>query len=280
MAHRAQRSPAEIREDEVVERLLISLRARDVSAALHERPDRLPPQRRTFTKVTSDALITVGSEEGTLDWWACDVMALSAPFSHAQVLEYLDDELNVLATRRCFEIHLEGSFSSSGMDQARDQDTAALNEAKAVVAAIAEGVTRNSEHSVKVGEFTARWKLASKEPTVNLVVGLPSRTADLAQQMADTLRQPLRKKATKQGLRAREAGCSVAVMLDWAGHEGIRQGTHWLAMSPQTVSFAVNDVLTGIDSAIDAVLMLDRKDDWHLLRGVFPGFGADPMEKN
>src|SRR5665811_573280 len=99
------------REDFVLTSLVSWLRDRGLSTVLLERPDRLLPNSRTFTKVTSDALLSITPHTSASQLWACDAMVMAAPFIQVQVLQALHDGLDNIATTRSINIQVEGSFA-------------------------------------------------------------------------------------------------------------------------------------------------------------------------
>lgn len=263
-------SDSNSREDFVVTSLLAFLNRSGIAAQLIERPDRLREEERTFPAITSDSLFRITSRAGPTEWWACDVMVLASPFSHAQILDIIHDGLNPLANAQEIDIYIEGSFAS--VATATDQEAAARREAHGLLATVRQAASGTTAGSIAVAELQAEWKPTAGEPSVNLAIVLPNPSASLVQQMASTLGRPLRKKATEQAVRATRVGCSAVVLLDWRGHAEVRQGTHWLARHPQTVAQAVHEVLSEVRSALSAVLLLDHDEEWHILQGAFPGF--------
>lgn len=253
----------EAREDAVVLSFLAHLRIRGLAAALVEQPDRLTEDVRTFAAVTSDALFAVDRRAQRLvlshsrrDWWACDVMALAAPFSHSQIPETLHDALNPLAAQQAIVITITGEI--------RD-----IKHAETTVAVLRSAVTSEPSGSLDLGGATATWTPVSNGSTGTreFVLLQPAPSANLAEQMTATMREPLRSKIEKQAQHARQAGCSAVVLLDWSGHDKIKQGTHWLAKSPGTIKAAIEPILDEAQGDLDAVFVLDRDGAWHLIYG-------------
>lgn len=253
-------------EDRVVLSLLRRLRSQGEDAVLVERPDRLPESERTFPTVTSDALLKV-KEDGTSVWWATDVMALAAPADHHLILEGLHDRLEPIARKYGVVIEIEGESPEIG-------DLKLLS--KSVLRAIKKTPRSGS---IDFDQLQISWRQPRPEdrwPVVIKAMTLPSPSPLLSEQVRDTIRNPLIKKATRQAQRARQAGCRAAVLIDWTGHADIAQGVHWLPRHSSTVKTAVEEVLSDCSHALDAVLLLDRDDTWHLLHGRFPTFA--PVE--
>jgi hypothetical protein len=122
--------------------------------------------------------------------------------------------------------------------------------------------------------LTVTWKgIGEGEvPTVEIVLP-PSGPAKLIDQIEETLRAPLLKKALGQSAPAHAAGLKSAVIIDRTGHSRIAQGVHWLPQRPETIRQAVENVLPERHH-LDAVLMLDLEGRWHILAGSFPGSGT------
>lgn len=219
-----------------------------------EWPDRIDnPSQRRFPEVAVDALLDI---DGVL--WAVDVMSLARPESDLNA-ERLDSALQEVARAHARVIHVRGPCLST-KELGRIERVAR----KAITNTPAGG-------SCDVAGVTVSWRQPQNDESPNAVVSLLlDATADCADQIRESSGQPLVKKATKQARRAREVGCKTAVALDWTGHAGIAQGTHFLAQHASTVRAAVADVLNGVDHELEAVVLLDRRDSWHLMRGGIP----------
>lgn len=242
--------------------LLGHLRACGIEAWLVERPDRLRESQRTFRSVTCDALYRI-NDGSTVSTWGADVMSLASPDSHLIVPKGLEDRLRPLAETYGVVIYVEG-------------ESPAIADLRAVQAAVTEKLAVfPAEGLVEVLGLAIRWSRPAKDekPDAFLVsLGLSAPSPLLMDQVSDTLRKPLRKKALVQAKRAKDAGCMAAVLLDWIGHAGIAQGSHWLPQHPETIRQAVCGALPQEEHSLDAVLLLDREVNWHLLWGQFPTF--------
>lgn len=252
----------EAQEDRVVLALLSHLRENGQEAVLVERPDRLRDAERTFPEVTSDALLRLNGADRP-SWWAADVMSLAGPASHHVVPTGLRERLTPVAEQYQVVIELDG-------------DSPEPSALKALHRVVARAVSATPlVGSVEVEGLVVTWRRPERDeqPAVAIVaLLLAAPSALLSDQVASELRKPLRKKATVQAARAHAASCRTAVLLDWSGHEGIAQGTHWLPRDPFTIKKAVVEVLQGVDHSLDAVLLFDRGQRWHLTFGSFPTF--------
>ncbi len=249
-------------EDRVIRALLDHLGAVGVLAVLLEQPDRLAEDQRTYPAVTSDALIRVTTAGSPVDW-AVDVTSLAAPSDHFVVPNALHERLDPLAAQHGVVIEI-----IDGMTPRPDQ---LRNVQSAVEQPLSSGASSGAVTTEGLG---ITWRPAGPKETPKLLVRtmlLRSPSPLLSDQVEDTVRASLRSKATRQAARARDAGCRIAVAIDRLGHKGIAQGSHWLPQHPGTIGQAVTDVLADLDHALNAVLLRDLDEDWHLLFGAFPG---------
>lgn len=243
--------------------LLLHLRRLGQAAMLVEQPDRLPEARRTFSAVTSDALFQIRDNQAPA-WWATDVMGLAAPASHHIVLNGLNERLAPIAQEHKIVYEIDG-----------------VSPKEADLKPLSRALAKATKEAPQGGMFTQgglnitwRQRASLEEPDVNIVTMLlDAPSASLSDQIEATIHGPLIKKATIQAERAKDAGCHTAVLIDWTGHTGIAQGTHWLPQHHSTVAKAVTNVLSSVNHSLDAVLLLDRDGKWQLLYGGFPGFG-------
>jgi hypothetical protein len=243
-------SPKEIREGEVIDSFLAHLAAVGVEANLLEHPDRLDPTQRRYRAVTTDAIIGTG----TGSTWSCDVMALAADASHAEMPMILHDDLEPLAQQHGVDIVVTGALPDR-------------REVKALTAAVRQALTAGDDGPVQQGGGEASWQASDAPGVVHLLIELPSPSALLSDQLASTIRDPLTKKATHQAAPAKLAGLSTAVLLDGIGATSLRQGTHWLHDSADTVARAVELVLSEVDHQLDSIIYLHRDGSWHLVHG-------------
>lgn len=247
------------REDDVIDSFLKHLHRSGPDARLVERPDRLQEAQRRLPAVTTDALIEVPSDGEAPDLWALDVTALALPSTWHPALRALDQRFTAVARNHQVAIRGEGTLPPA-------QKAAAL--ARACSDAIS---SQGTTGSVMLGEdLEVRWEPApdcADEERVGVVFLMPTRSPLLSDQVADTLGPTLTKKVTGQGRRAQASGARYVLLLDWAGDDGIAQGTHWLPQSPETVRVAVHDVLEALDQAPDAIFLWDREGQWHLMKG-------------
>jgi hypothetical protein len=249
-------------EDRVIRALLDHLGAVGEAAVLVEQPDRLAADQRTYPAVTSDALIRITTGGLPVDW-AVDVTSLAAPSDHFVVPNALHERLDPLAAHHGVVIEIIEGISPRP-NQLRNVQSAVeqlLNSGASSGAVAAEGLG-------------ITWRPAGPEETPELLLRamlLRSPSPLLSDQVEDTVSASLTSKATRQAARARDVGCRTAVTIDRLGHKGIAQGSHWLPQHPGTIGQAVTDVLADLDHAVNAVLLLDLDDDWHVLFGAFPG---------
>lgn len=252
----------ESQEDKVLLALLSHLWAGGLEAELIERPDRIAKDQRRHPEVTSDALVLIRGDQEVQEW-AVDVMALASPSDHHVVLNGLHQRLDVLAKDHSLIIEIEGESPSP-------------DKLQGIAKAASRGISGQGRTGrVEVEELRIGWRPAGAGEQPELVVTamlMASPSPLLTDQIVATLREPLTKKATVQARRAHAAGCGTAVVIDWAGHAGIAQGTHWLPRHAGTVQQSVSQVLGEVEHVLDAVLLLDRDDEWHIIEGEFPGF--------
>lgn len=251
--------PARDREDEVIESFLEHLTTEAHRVEVIERPDRIPEAQRRLPSVTTDALIGVQTDRGETDLWAVDVTALAQSPTWPAALTALDERFTELACKHQIAISVEGTLPPA-------QDAAGL------VAVCSRAIgTQGTTGTVTLAEdLTATWEpglgLCDEERVVVTVL-MPTSSPLLSDQVADTLRPTLTKKAARQGRRAQASGARYIVLLDSTGDDSIAQGTHWLPQFPQTIQDAVNDVLGDLDRAPDVIYLWDREGQWHLMKG-------------
>ncbi|MCA1711400.1 MAG: hypothetical protein LC789_07080 [Actinobacteria bacterium] len=243
-------SPNELREDQVVDSFVSYLGSEGVTVGVLERPDRVASAERRHRHLTTDVVIGIGTTRA----WSCDVMALAAPASHAALPMIVRDELESLAQRHHVDIIVTGAMP----------DRAAV---KALTRRVTEALTSGAAGPTSHGGGTASWRTSTGPGSVQLAIELPAPSALLSDQLAATLRDPLLKKATKQAAPARLAGLNTAVLLDGVGASNLRQRTHWLHESADTVARAVGLVLADVDHQLDTVYYMHRDGSWHLVHG-------------
>lgn len=236
--------------------LVQHLRRTQQAVRFLERPDRLAAGDRRFPDLTCDALLEIGDG----DLWAVDVMAVTAPWEQVGIPTMLDDRLLPIAQQHQIVIEIAGLLPG-------------LSFVDATVRAICASASEDLEgHGEPSPGLTVTWRPVANggAPEVQFRgVGLGG-SASLRDQIAGQIADPLRRKAVKQALAGRQAGCFTAVLLDQSGHDRIAQGTQWLPRHPSTFSSAVGHVLAGLaENHLDAVLLLDLDDTWHLLWGAF-----------
>lgn len=246
-------------EGAVLASLVACLDGRGLSALICERPDRIAEASRRFAEVTCDALVEI---VGDAHLWAVDVMVVPNHIALSKVSEMLQDRFDALAAEENVSLTFEGSLPD-------------LTEVDAVTARTAQAVAGNVYGSAEVSPgLTVAWEPASEATPAGAdgIVWL-NQSPLLVDQVREAIAAPLTAKATKQARRGREAGCRTAVLLDQVGHAGVLQGTQWLPRRATTFATAVSEVLDAVPGhALDAVLLRDRADGWHLLCGEFPGF--------
>lgn len=252
-------------EDRVVRSFLKHLQVLRIHSDLVERPDRCAVDDRTYPKVTSDALVRITTGDTTVNW-AVDVTSLAAPGEHVVVLNALHERLEPLAQQHKVVITITGGVTPRTNELQGVQD--------AVTQALRPGERTGSMSTHGLG-ITWRPAACAEDPGLQIqAMILRSNSAELSQQVEETLRSPLTDKATNQARRAREAGCRTAVVIDRVGHQKIGQGSHWLVRCPNTIGEAVDNILATLDHALDAVLLHGLNGDWHLLFGKFPGMDS------
>lgn len=249
-------------EDAVISSLLAALARRGVSATFLEATDRARisySDRLAGLRPTSDALVQVGPEV-----WAVDVMALAAPASEL-ARPKLTDALDSLALGDSLVISLTGVVPTA--------PHAAVQVVRVVRRAVEASMPARTGR-LQMGTLTIAWRPSGDgEIACTLFSSAgPRGLLSFEDELVDTLMKPLRKKATNQARRAHRAGYRTAVLLDPRGHAGIAQGTHRAPLHVQTVELAVRRVLLGVEHDLDAVLLVDRQDGWHIVAGRFPGF--------
>lgn len=246
-------------EDAVLASLVAYLAERGLSASICERPDRIDAASRRFSEVTSDALMEVG---GDAHLWACDVMIVPDDIALAKVSEMLQGRFEALAVRESVALTYEGSLPD-------------LTDVDAVTARVADAVGRSAHGSLEVSPgLTVKWEpVPGATPAGAEGIVWLDQSPLLMDQVREAIAGPLTAKATKQARRGRAAGCRTAVLLDQVGHARVLQGTQWLPRRAETFAKAVSEVLKEAPGhALDAVLLRDQANGWHLLHGEFPGF--------
>ncbi len=249
-------------EDVVVEALIGTLRSAGENVRLLERPDRLQRSERCYADLTTDALIEINSCQ-----WSIDVMSLAAPGSHGTVPIALQNCVDSIASDCEVLLYLQGESPS-------------IDRVGAVCGALRRAVEAEpSSGRWDQDDIEAVWRRVDGEeqPSGCMAILMESPSAEIQEQIAATLARPLRRKGAIQAAPASSAGCRSAVVIDWAGHQGIQQGTHWLSSSPLTVKAAVDSVLDGEQTLLDAVVLRDRIGGWHLLWGSFPLESSKPV---
>lgn len=245
--------PKESREDEVLDSFVTYLIGEGVDdPTLIDRPDRVVPEH-LYPELTCDAVIAVGKGSADEKHWACDVLALAAPFEHAQWPSILQGELDGLADTHGCDLSFAGGFVD-------------LADLKRFVARLRMLIPTETQGVLEVGAASVRWT-ASADPAAHVSLLAPSPSSSLSEQVAATLRDPLTRKVTHQLARARAQGLATAVLLDGIGPTSLAQGTHWLPRYPWTIGEAVRSVLAEAGLGPDAVYYLDRDSGWHLLEG-------------
>ena len=248
---------AQDREDHVLASFLAYLRQSGVSADLIERPDRTPDAQKRIQTITTDALLDVHRSGNTKETWAVDVTALALPPDWYPALHALDERFTALAEKHQLLIRVNGTLPPA--PEVAGLVTVCENAIQE------QGTTGAAPLSERIDAQWVPAPVTSAEDRLDLFVWMPTTSALLSDQIADSLRPTLTRKMNGQGRRAQEAGAKYIILLDWAGGDHIAQGTHWLPQSPYTVQTAVTDVLSGLPMTPDALYLFDRDDHWHLV---------------
>lgn len=246
-------------EDAVIAALLSELAQAGLSPELIERPDRLPRDPR-YLSLTTDGVVELDGQGGR-ETWSVDVMSLAADPMLFVIPNALYEELEPIALSENLVLTLEGTSPPAA-------------ERGAVIKAVKQALngSQTPHGEFEQGDLVVRWAepTGAMVPGLNLLLVPEVGSAVLSDQIVETIRVPLVKKATRQAKPAVDAGLKSAVILDRVGHAGISQGTHWLPQYAETFRGAVDEVLS-IDHYLDAVLLHGVGPGWAVLHGKFPG---------
>lgn len=248
-------------EDAVVRSLLDFLRRSGLHAVLLDQPDRTHPKERVFPTLTSDALVEIGKNDSK-GLWSIDVMADAAAPDFGPTLQAISTRLAKLGKQFDVTFRVEGTIPQP-------------KKVATILKKIKKVLKRNGRRSIgmTIDGLDISWTSPFQpEMPVELALDQSAASTLLSDQLAETLYEPLRHKATRQAKPAKQLGLHAAVVIDRVGHKEILQGTHFLPRRAETYRAAVETCIADVPHHLDAVLLHDSARTFHLLQGNFPAF--------
>lgn len=237
------------REDEVITSFERHLRVWGTPGTVLERSDR---QASRVPGLTTDALFEVNTTVG-IEVWAVDHTVMALPGESVPVFDAIHTHVEPVAHAKSVTLRLSGDLPPAG-------------EVKRLAKALASAIDRSPDAgAMELNDgFEAEWTRTTDNDAaaVSLNVNLGFGSGDVSEQVEQTLGPLLTKKARDQGEPARQAGIRYVILLDWEGHENVRQGTHWLPQDTYTIRLAVNRILQGMPVKPDAIYLLRRDGEW------------------
>lgn len=267
------------REEEVISEFSDLLKPYFKKVILLEYPDRITPDRRKFSVITTDSLIRLVMRNKRWRFWkprkktliAADVMVLALSRENLVANDF-HDVLDPIAAGSNLNILLMASSAVY-----RSELSELQNDLSAAIFV-----------TPTVGNFELRegisisWVEAPPGTQGTFEIGvlpLHAPSASLADQICAENVAPLSRKTKPGGQaeRAQTQGVPYVLILDGIGQTDVLQGTHCMAQFPFTYRLGIMQALGERASIVSAIFLLDKDGNWWVLKndlGFFDNISA------
>ncbi|MDP1720739.1 MAG: hypothetical protein Q8L08_07065 [Candidatus Nanopelagicaceae bacterium] len=256
------------REEEVIAEFSELLNSYFMKVTLLEYPDRLIPDERQFSEITTDSLIRLVKQNKKWLFWkprkkqliAVDIMLLALNRENLVANDFCDN-FDPIASDLQVNISL---FAHSAIYRSE------LSEFQIELLEAINNSPTGGTFELRAG-ISLNWVKATPGAQGTFdIVALPMHapSACLADQICAENVSPLLKKTKPggQAARAQKLNIPYVLILDGIGQDDVLQGMHSLAKFPFTYRMGILQALGERASLVSAIFLLDKEGNWWVLK--------------